>query len=63
MSTNAQIGLALSGGGVRAMAFHCGVLQWLAERGRLGDISHISSVSGGSLFTGLVFRFGNWEWP
>ena len=45
------------------MAFHCGVLQWLAERGRLGDISHISSVSGGSLFTGLVFRFGNWEWP
>ena len=45
------------------MAFHCGVLQWLAERGRLGDISHISSVSGGSLFTGLVFRFGNWKWP
>ena len=45
------------------MAFHCGVLQWLAERGRLSDISHISSVSGGSLFTGLVFRFGNWEWP
>ena len=45
------------------MAFHCGVLQWLAERGRLGDISHISSVSGGSLFTGLVFQFGNWEWP
>ena len=45
------------------MAFHCGVLQWLAERGRLGDVSHISSVSGGSLFTGLVFQFGNWEWP
>jgi len=45
------------------MAFHCGVLQWLAERGRLGDISHISSVSGGSLFTGLVFQLGNWEWP
>ncbi len=45
------------------MAFHCGVLQWLAERGRLGDISHISSVSGGSLFTGLMFQFGNWEWP
>ena len=45
------------------MAFHCGVLQWLAERGRLDDISHISSVSGGSLFTGLVFRFGNWKWP
>ena len=45
------------------MAFHCGMLQWLAERGRLGDISHISSVSGGTLFTGLVFQFGNWEWP
>ena len=45
------------------MAFHCGVLHWLAECGRLSNISHISSVSGGSLFTGLVFRFGNWEWP
>ena len=63
MSTDVRIGLALSGGGVRAMAFHCGVLQWLAERGRLGNISHISSVSGGSLFTGLVFQFGNWKWP
>ena len=63
MNTNARIGLALSGGGVRAMAFHCGVLQWLAERGRLVDISHISSVSGGSLFTGLVFQLGNWKWP
>ena len=45
------------------MAFHCGVMRWLAERHCLNDVSHISSVSGGSLVTGLVFRFANWEWP
>ena len=63
MSANSRIGLALSGGGVRAMAFHCGVLRWLAERARLSDVAHISSVSGGSLFVGLVFRFSSWKWP
>jgi predicted acylesterase/phospholipase RssA len=26
-----QIGLALSGGGVRTIAFHTGLLRWLAE--------------------------------
>lgn len=58
-----RIGLALSGGGVRAAAFHSGVLKYLAEKGKLEDINHISSVSGGSLFTGLVFSINSGRWP
>lgn len=64
LSTQAQqIGLALSGGGVRAAAFHAGVLYWLAEQGKLEEINHVSSVSGGSLFTGLVFHVSEYQWP
>ncbi len=48
--------LALSGGGVRAMAFHAGVLKLLAEQRLLECVSHISSVSGGSLLVGLIFQ-------
>lgn len=58
-----KIGLALSGGGVRAAAFHAGILKWLAERGELERISYISSVSGGSLFVGLVFNCNEYQWP
>lgn len=58
-----KIGLALSGGGVRATAFHAGVLKWLAEQRKLEEIEHISSVSGGSLFMGLVFKFSDYRWP
>lgn len=50
------IGLAHSGGGVRAAAFHPGVLQYLAEQCLLEQVTRISSVSGGSLFAGLVWR-------
>ena len=57
------IGLALSGGGMRAAAFHAGVLKYLAEQNLLENVAHISSVSGGSLFTGLVFRLGQYKWP
>lgn len=60
---NLKIGLALSGGGVRAVAFHAGVLKWAAEKKCMDQISHISSVSGGSLFIGLVFKFCGYEWP
>src|SRR5688572_28616984 len=55
--------LALSGGRVRAMAFHAGVLQFLAEQGRLKDVRHISTVSGGSLLVGLVFHEEGLRWP
>ncbi len=58
-----QIGLACSGGGIRAMAFHSGVLRWLAEAGQLTQIVHVSSVSGGSLLIGLILRLSNWCWP
>ncbi|MEM5368984.1 patatin-like phospholipase family protein [Paraburkholderia azotifigens] len=58
-----RIGLALSGGGVRAMIFHAGMLKWLATDGWLESISAISTVSGGSLITGLVYRFNDWKWP
>lgn len=57
------IGLALSGGGVRAAAFHAGVLKYLAEQGKLEDVAYISSVSGGSLFTGLVYSSNSNTWP
>lgn len=45
------------------MAFHCGVLRWLAETARLEDIEHVSSVSGGTLLAGLVFAANKWSWP
>lgn len=42
-------GLALSGGGYRAMLFHVGALRRLHEVGALGQLERISSVSGGSI--------------
>ena len=58
-----RIGLALSGGGVRAIAFHAGVLRWFAENKLLEQVSHVSSVSGGSLFTGLLLQGCANQWP
>lgn len=43
------IGLALSGGGYRAMLFHLGSLWRLLEIGALQKVDRISSVSGGSI--------------
>ncbi len=43
------IGLALSGGGARAMAFHLGCLRALYDRGLLEQVSVLSTVSGGSV--------------
>ena len=63
MSRQSAIGLALSGGGIRAMAFHCGVLRWLAETERLERISQVSTVSGGTLACGLVLALHGWRWP
>ena len=44
-----RIGLALSGGGFRAVAFHLGVLRALHDRGVLDHVEVLSTVSGGSL--------------
>ncbi|ANH69360.1 patatin-like phospholipase family protein [Mitsuaria sp. 7] len=48
------IALALSGGGFRAVLFHVGVLWRLNELGVLGKLARISSVSGGSITSGLL---------
>ncbi len=47
-----RLGLALSGGGSRAAAFHLGTLQGLREVSLLDEIDVVSSVSGGSVFAG-----------
>ena len=44
-----KIGIALSGGGYRAAAYHIGTLRALHKLGVLGKIDVISSVSGGSI--------------
>ena len=56
-----DIGLALSGGGFRAAAFHAGVLRRLADASLLASVKQISTVSSGSLLLSAIFtRFG---WP
>jgi NTE family protein len=45
-----MIGLALSGGGSRAMAFHLGCFRALQDLGVLEKISVLSTISGGSVF-------------
>jgi NTE family protein len=58
-----RIALALSGGGIRAIAFHMGVLRLLAERRLLENVRRISSVSGGSLLVGLMLHENALRWP
>ncbi|BCX89724.1 hypothetical protein MIN45_P2097 [Methylomarinovum tepidoasis] len=54
MSTD-KLGLALSGGGLRASFFHLGVLAQLAECGLLPRIETISAVSGGAIIAALYY--------
>src|SRR5262245_30753901 len=44
-----RIGLALSGGGFRATLFHLGMIRFLREANILPAVTHITSVSGGSI--------------
>lgn len=60
---NRQVALALSGGGIRAMMFHLGVIRCLAERGGLEFVTRISTVSGGSLLLGLILHKCDYRWP
>ncbi|MDB6120429.1 MAG: hypothetical protein JWO08_4210 [Verrucomicrobiaceae bacterium] len=46
-----MVGLAFSGGGVRSATFTLGVLQAIAQKGRLRQIDYLSTISGGG-FTG-----------
>ena len=59
MSINLQgeekrLGLALSGGGFRAAAFHLGVFRKLQELGLLSKIDLLTCVSGGSIAGGFL---------
>lgn len=48
-----MIGLALSGGGSRAVAFHLGCLRALDDCGLLGRVGVMSTISGGSVIGAL----------
>lgn len=58
-----KLTLALSGGGFRASVFHLGVLARLAKENRLEDIVLLSTVSGGSLITGMIYASNGFTWP
>lgn len=52
-----DVGLALSGGGARAIAFHLGCLRALHDRGVLERVKVLSAVSGGAVI-GALFAYG-----
>src|SRR3569832_1653175 len=54
-----KIGLALSGGGFRGTLYHLGVIRFLRDAGILRDITHITSVSGGSILAAHLVL--NWD--
>ena len=58
-----KIGLALSGGGIRATVFHLGILARFASQSLLENITFLSTVSGGSLAIALVWVTSGRSWP
>ncbi len=54
-----RIGLALSGGGFRATLFHLGMIRFLREANILPQLTHITSVSGGSILAAHLVQ--NWH--
>lgn len=58
-----NIGIALSGGGIRATIFHLGLFKWLAENKLFEKIKRVSSVSGASLCVGLIYSHNKLKWP
>jgi len=63
MTQHKRIGIALSGGGIRAAIFHLGALQYLAEAKLYRQISSISSVSGAGMAIGIILATHNNTWP
>lgn len=55
-----DIGLALSGGGYRAAAFHLGVIDYLEHLKMLDQVKMLSTVSGGT-FTGAKLALSQAE--
>jgi len=60
---SSRIGVALSGGGVRAAVFHLGLLARLAHDDLLKNVAFLSTVSGGSMVTALVYALSGLRWP
>jgi len=57
-----SVGIALSGGGARAMAFHLGCLRTLDQLGVLENARVMSTVSGGSVIGGMyMVRAGDFS--
>jgi predicted acylesterase/phospholipase RssA len=54
-----KIGLALSGGGFRASLYHLGLVRFLRDAGVLSRVTHITSVSGGSIIAAHLVL--NWD--
>jgi predicted acylesterase/phospholipase RssA len=54
-----KIGLALSGGGFRATLYHLGLIRFLRDAGILSQVTHITSVSGGSIMAAHLVL--NWD--
>jgi predicted acylesterase/phospholipase RssA len=54
-----RFGLALSGGGFRAVLYHLGLIRFLRDAGILPRVTHISSVSGGSIIAAHLAL--NWD--
>lgn len=54
-----KIGLALSGGGFRATLYHLGLVRFLRDAGILKQVTHITSVSGGSIMAAHLAL--NWK--
>src|SRR3954467_1771499 len=59
MTDTKRIGLALSGGGFRATLYHLGLVRFLRDAGRLRQVTHITSVSGGSVLAAHLAL--NWD--
>ena len=57
-----NVGLALSGGGSRAIAFHLGCLRALHDLDLLSRVQVISSVSGGSVISAM-YAYSNDPFP
>src|SRR5262249_58701539 len=56
-----KLGLALSGGGFRASLYHLGLLRFLRDAGLLSQVTHITSVSGGSIMAAhLALNWGRY---
>ncbi len=54
-----RTGLAFSGGGFRASLFHLGLVRFLRDAGLLSSVTHMTSVSGGSVLAAHLAL--NWD--